>query len=148
MKSLLSPIEQITPEMSEAISNLISTWPASHDAKTWRLRNVRVWHLGAAALQRGALLVYGTIGAIFFLRPDGSVLVQDPDSEETPAVETDSTWKLIAMVAAARKFPELAALLPQRPDNVRDCPVCRGTGLYMQVPCSVCRGLGWLVETD
>jgi len=49
-----------------------------------------------------------------------------------------------------KKYPELAALIPARPEEARDCDSCRGTGRIEALPQIICRcgGVGWIVPGE
>ena len=94
-----------------------------------------------------ALLIYRDMGGTCFLRPDGTVLTEEHDSDEGPRVEANEGWRCAALVAGSRTRPELARLLPQRPPDGRACPDCSGRGEIAigtgRVGCGSCCGLGW-----
>src|SRR5262245_59413871 len=111
-----------------------------------------VWqtvHLYDVARQVNGLPVHSDIGATLFVTPEGEVLTLGHDGETVPHVESDPGWRLSARLAAAGKFPELKALVPDRPPSALDCPECAGTGhikiegIKTDFWCSECRGLGW-----
>src|SRR3954470_2417848 len=56
------------------------------------------------------------------IRPDGEVVrwSTEGDYRGVRPVE-DRTWVLSALVDGARRYPELAALLPERPAGAVDC---------------------------
>lgn len=95
------------------------------------------------ARQFEALPVYSDLGGTLFITPSLQVLTMR--SEETILGEECSPqWRLVALVVAAERFPELAQLLPVRPGNVAPCAMCSGTGRLQQgVRCGSCFGLGW-----
>jgi hypothetical protein len=95
------------------------------------------------ARQFNALPVYADLGGTLFITT--SLQVLSMRSDDTAVVEEHSPqWRLVALVAAADRFPELKQLLPVRPSNVATCAVCLGTGRLEQGPrCGVCFGLGW-----
>ncbi len=92
-----------------------------------------------------ALPVYADMGGTLFLRTDLDVYAINIKGE---GVEADPAWRCTAYVAAARLFPELAALRLPRPATASDCWMCRrladrGHGSPCDV-CGVCHGLGWV----
>jgi hypothetical protein len=95
----------------------------------------------------GALLIYSDMGGSCFLKPDGTVLTVDDDSDEGPRVEEREGWRCVALLAGSRRRPELAHLLPPRPPDGEDCPDCAGRGEIAigkgRVGCGSCCGLGW-----
>jgi len=78
--------------------------------------------------------------------PDGEVVrwSTEGDYAGLRSVE-DRTWVLSALVDGARRYPELAALLPERPPGAVDCP-CRKHPIFAsgKVLCGQCGGIGWL----
>src|SRR5689334_16662837 len=63
------------------------------------------------------------------IRPDGAFVRWD--HEENPEIVTallDPYWRRMAVCQGARKYPELGALIPQRPATAQDCDSCGGTG--------------------
>jgi hypothetical protein len=95
-------------------------------------------------------LYLGWVGAIG-LRPDGSFVRWDhEDDREAVKPLSDPYWERVAVSHAAKKYSELAALLPERPSHAKDCDSCKGTGEIegtAQIIC-VCGGLGWIIPED
>ena len=58
-------------------------------------------------------------------------------------------WLIVALKASCKEFPELEALLPERPEAAHDCDTCNGKGKVLRPwrrvgPfCDGCWGLGW-----
>ena len=95
------------------------------------------------ARQFNALPVYSDLGGTLFITTSLQILSIRSD-DTIVAEEHAPQWKLVALVAAAERFPELKQLLPARPSGVVDCAVCSGTGRLAQGPrCGACLGLGW-----
>lgn len=96
-----------------------------------------------------ALPVYADLGGTLLLRTDGEILSL-PHDASSATVETASSWKLAALVAAVEKHPELAFLLPARPSEASDCSDCSGRGRITigtsQARCAQCCGLGWVTR--
>jgi hypothetical protein len=99
-----------------------------------------------------ALPVYVDIGGALLLRPDGTVLeVHSNQSWDGPVesrdLEAERDLKL-ARVAAARSWPTLASLAPQRPEGAAECATCQGDGLLvvgeLEAYCRDCGGSGWV----
>jgi hypothetical protein len=90
-----------------------------------------------------ALPVYADMDGSLFLKPNGEVWFQG--SEGALALEESPHRCLVARLAAAERFPELAELVPVRPAEAVDCPDCEGRGRVLNdlVRCGVCYGLGW-----
>ncbi|MCE9638423.1 MAG: hypothetical protein K8T90_22200 [Planctomycetes bacterium] len=100
----------------------------------------------------GAIALMGTIGAIWMLRPDGTFWDADADWGR-PLTPLPDELRIIALVAGVRRFPWLAELLPMRPTDGTDCPVCAGIGVIVHAGsapgssgffCPTCQALGWL----
>ena len=96
------------------------------------------------------LYLFGSIGLDTAITPDGSFWINDWDISES---DSGDNWKLASaterssiIVSVQRKrFPELIALLPTRPQNAIVCSECNGTGYahHNLVWCSTCGCLGW-----
>lgn len=94
-----------------------------------------------------ALPVYADMERLLLLRSDGEVLSKaNANAECSPVAEQSAYWCLIARLTAAEKFPELAELVPARPQSAIDCKDCEGRGKVLNdmVRCEVCHGLGWV----
>jgi hypothetical protein len=98
------------------------------------------------ATRFNALPVYSDVGGTLFVTP--SLQILSMRSDETVVVEEHAPqWKLVALIAAAERFPELKQLLPVRPNGVSVCSICLGTGRVEQgLRCGACFGLGWPAE--
>ncbi|MEV8509762.1 hypothetical protein AB0368_33730 [Actinoplanes sp. NPDC051475] len=104
--------------------------------------------LGASAAQRDRLLtVWATLGSIYLLDGSGEVMIDRDDGGLHPADESD---RELAYVQAARRFPELRHLMPQRPAAAETCPRCRGVGELIfnngvnRACCPDCNTRGWV----
>lgn len=95
--------------------------------------------------EQGALLLHGDQAFLWFLEPEGRVLVLDTDDvRRRLEPETSAVAALNAVARAARRRPELRELLPRRPAGARACERCHGTGgLDSPTECA-CAGLGWV----
>jgi hypothetical protein len=99
-----------------------------------------------AAARTGGIPVYADMGGILVVAPDGSVLHYDPDNGQVSPVREDC-WRIVALVKAARKFPELRQLQPRKPDTASTCAQCGGEGVvFGNIDCGVCWGTGWTVN--
>ncbi len=98
-----------------------------------------------AARRTGAVPVHSDMGGILLVAPNGSVLHYHPDSGDV-STATEERWRILALVKAARKFPELEPLRPRRPASAEVCTQCGGEGVVLgHVDCAVCWGSGWIV---
>ena len=103
----------------------------------------------------GGVLLYGTIGSAGYLRPDGSVWINDADNWDE-SVDIRFVWREAtgperwsALVLGSRRMPEIAQLLPKRSADAIDCAACGRTGNVRvgegaDLICSTCGGMGWL----
>ena len=83
--------------------------------------------------EAGGMALFGTIGSGGYLRPDGSVWIYDTDDWTAEALvwrwrRATSREALGAIKVAAERIPELAALLPGRPQDTPPCSACHGSG--------------------
>jgi hypothetical protein len=103
----------------------------------------------------GGVLLCATIGSAGFLRPDGSVWVNEvgnwgrPDEPREIWREAPAPERWGWLVLGRRHYPAVAQLLPLRPEVAADCEPCSGSGYISQNTdgsgriCSKCWGLGW-----
>jgi hypothetical protein len=121
---------EITFEMSEIIADRIAAFP--RDA--------------FVVPECGALPLYADMRGVIGIRPDGTLVEwsHDGGGRDARPVE-DRIWVLIALVAAARRYPEFQKLLPVRGPGAIDCD-CRRTPTCISglIYCSRCGGMGWL----
>ena len=102
--------------------------------------------MGETARAHRALPVYADVGGSLFLKANGEVWFQGSESGNSALkLEESPHWCLVARLAAAERFPELAELVTIRPAEAADCPDCEGRGRVLNdlVRCGVCYGLGW-----
>jgi hypothetical protein len=94
----------------------------------------------------GGMRLFGTIGAEVFLRPDGTTvaLIEGAAGEPDRWQGDNEADRISALVIALKRFPELARLLPSRPEAASECPACAATGRIHGVVCGACSGLGWV----
>ena len=90
-----------------------------------------------------ALPVYSDMGGTLFITTSLQILMRSDDGAVSE--ESSPQWKLVALVAAAERFPELKELVPSRPSNALDCSLCAGAGCVSGFRCGACFGLGWEV---
>lgn len=96
----------------------------------------------AAKLAHG-LPVSADIGGTTVITPDGAIFDVALDEDRVRPV-TEAKWKRAALAMAARLYPELAELYPQRPRGAVTCDACAGTGVFIGLPCGHCGSVGWI----
>jgi hypothetical protein len=98
----------------------------------------------------GALPLYIDNGGIIGIRPDGTLVEwsQDGEGRDVRPVE-DRAWVLIALVAAARRYPEFENVMPVRGTGAIDCE-CRRipTCVSGLISCTRCGRMGRLSSGD
>ncbi len=100
-----------------------------------------------AAVATGGLPVHCDMGGVLVVTASGEVNYYDPERRITSPV-TDSRWRTLALVKAARNHPELVSLRPVMPVEAIACARCSGTGrLFAIADCGECMGTGWLLPT-
>ena len=99
------------------------------------------------AREHGAIALFGTIGYIWGLRPDGTLWQIDQDFG-LPFEQLAEEWEINAIVYGIDRYPWLNALLPVRPEFANTCLVCDGRAKFKAtvgyIVCSACHGLGWV----
>jgi hypothetical protein len=102
-------------------------------------------HMRSIAVMSHALPVYSDMGGTLLITAELDLLSVAIDSDLAPASETSEQWRLIALVSAAARYPDLQCLLPVRPAEAPSCAHCAGKGWLVQsnFRCSECCGLGW-----
>jgi hypothetical protein len=87
----------------------------------------------------------------FLLRPDGEVI--SIDSLDSIEIERSrESYHLLRILAwGIERYPALASLIPERPPEAEDCPLCGGSGTNVsvagnEITCVWCSGLRWAVE--
>ena len=105
----------------------------------------------AAVRKHGFLPLYlGWVAAIG-LRSDGSFVRWDhEDDREVVKPLSDRYLERMALCQGAKKYPELASLIPRRPAQAQDCESCKGTGQIAGLPQIICGcgGLGWILPGE
>ncbi len=104
-----------------------------------------VGHINYEGTRYGALPLFGTLGAVWLLRPDGSLWRADSDAglalEPLP-----EELRMIALVEGTERYPWLGELLPRRPVGAVSCSDCGGRGRLGPggvTFCKSCNALGW-----
>jgi hypothetical protein len=112
--------------------------------------------LVALARSHGGLPFWQDFGGALLLTPDGAVLGTDWERpgfvEPLTNIRPHRELLHAARGWAARTYPTLLGLAPERPDTAVACRTCDGTGRipglgeeHSNVRCG-CGGLGWLPE--
>jgi hypothetical protein len=100
--------------------------------------------LVAAATAARALPVYGSFSGTLLISEEREILEFDDETKTIRPVD-DRLWRTVALVSAAKKFPELTGLAPSRTSRASDCVECEATGQIVgKFSCAVCGGTGWL----
>ena len=103
------------------------------------------FHVDDEGIQYKGLPLMGTLGAVWLLRPDGSLWTVDSDLG-MPFEPLPEIWQTPALVAGTRRFPWLGELLPRRPPQAVKCTDCNGIGGSGPENggfCPGCSDLGW-----
>jgi hypothetical protein len=102
-------------------------------------------HTNYEGLRYRALPLFGTLGEVWLLRPDGTFWRADSEVG-LPLEPLPENLRTIALVAGAERYPWLRDLLPPRPADAIDCTNCQGSGRFGPANalfCHVCDALGW-----
>ncbi len=127
----------------ELITRKIAHVLASDDpGQEWLRRGVQ---------QHGFLPLYLGWTEVLGIRPDGTLTRWL--HEDDPIVVLNLVqpyWQRLALVQGSRRYSDLDALLPNRPEGAVDCNSCGGTGHlpgHPQIVCE-CGGVGWRVPEE
>jgi hypothetical protein len=123
------------------------------------LAQVREWIAEAKLKSPGSLsangdgvMIYGDIGGAAYIHSDGRIEVEPADAVPGNVWREDPGVLTAILVAAAKRRPALAELLPVKPIDANGCGVCEGTGWVrvagLTTVCGACHGLGWLSPPD
>jgi len=127
---------------SDALLKLIAEWIAE----------AKALHPGSLNSDGTGLMIYGDVGGAAYVRADGSIEIEPWDEFPENAWHSDTNFVYAALVAAAKKRPALAELLPDRHPGALDCTDCSGSGSLMfgssELGCASCYGLGWHLYVD
>jgi len=107
---------------------------------------------GALSSDGSGVMIYGDIGGAAYIYEDGRIEVEPADAVPGNTWREDPNVVIAAVVAAAKRRPALAELLPLRPSDAGDCGACNGSG-WIQIAglstvCGTCYGLGWLARPN
>ncbi|BEL04641.1 hypothetical protein Q0Z83_028320 [Actinoplanes sichuanensis] len=100
----------------EIFSRLVEAQAASDDPGAAQARTL------------GLLAVFNSLWEFYLLAPNGDVFV---DRDDGAPLAATSAERDLAYVQAARRFPELRHLMPERRPGTRTCPQCGGSGVVV-----------------
>lgn len=87
----------------------------------------------------------------FAIRANGEIVSFLFDNQHELRVETDPRIRNMALFQGSKRYPELAAMIPPKPDDAIECSRCDGTGiekttakLGLENVVCYCGGLGWI----
>ena len=111
----------------------------------------RVEWIKPSVREHGFLPLYLGWVAVLGIRPDGSFVYLGYEPAPKPARLLEQPfWQRVAIHQGAKKYPELRALLPERPVNAVPCSACRGAGELPGLPPVICGcgGFGWVMPGE
>ncbi|MFV2017964.1 hypothetical protein [Micromonospora sp. LOL_023] len=100
------------------------------------------------ARELGLLGNYGTLGIFFLMSQSGEVFIDEDDGKLRPAHADEHEF---AHVQAARRYPELRHLMPDRPLSASTCQLCAGSAEAAtgdgrnRFCCPACNTRGWTI---
>lgn len=133
----------MTGETRSAVEKRIEEFLASDDpAFRWLREAVRE--------HRFLPLYAGWLSALG-LGPDGSFVRWDQEDDPRRVKKLSNAYlQRLAICQGARKYPELAVLIPQRPASAETCTACGGAGELRGLPQMICHcgGIGWIIPNE
>jgi hypothetical protein len=116
-------------------------------------RNPKLHSLEPAVREHGFLPLYIGWLATLGIRPDGSFVWWDDSNEiKHPCLKplVSGYYQRLAICDGARKYPELRALLPDRPADAQTCEMCGGSGELPPAVPAICKcgGCGWIIPGE
>lgn len=131
-------------ELASRIGFRIEEYLSTHDERF-------VWAFAAVQRLKFLPLYFGWT-ALLGIRSDASLVRWDHDDDREVIHELrDPFLCRMTLVAGAKEYPELRALVPARTAESVTCDSCAGTGQLAGLPGSViclCGGLGWLIPGE
>jgi hypothetical protein len=119
------------------------------EAEIQRLEEHPPGHINHEGRRQNALPLFGTVGEVWLLRPDGTLWRADSDfGRKLEPLPNEA--QLTALAVGAQRYPFLRELLPSRPDNAVQCDACAGRGRIGPgevLFCYSCGTLGWVSPT-
>lgn len=128
--------------MRDVIVALIDAYLSDDDPRL-------AWVRAKAAVEP-FLPVYLDLTSVLGLRPDGSVIEWACEGDGAVTVVDEPRWRRLALCQAARRYPALAPLVPDRPPDAITCEACEGAGALRGHPELVCAcgGAGWRLRDE
>lgn len=124
---------RISVEIGETIRRLAAE--AARNSESSAIRQ--------AAQATGALPVHADMGGALVVTAEGDVIQYDFETGAT--TRPDENWKVLGLAKAARRFPELRNLAPEKPTDAVRCRSCAGAGTMPgNTDCATCWGTGWI----
>jgi hypothetical protein len=134
----------VTSEFQKMVEDLINNLQPNDfpDAEEYKL-----------AQKYNALPLGFDLLAYVFLTSNGDVIWEDYNGEVGSANDSQSLIRLL--VGGSRRYPQLAQFIPNRSDESRTCPLCKGAKVLENskeiisgnpARCFICSGLGWVTE--
>lgn len=108
------------------------------------------FHVDCESARHGGISLMGTMGAVWLLRPDGTLWDVDDDFGK-PITPLAPEWHVAALRAGTERHPWLAEIIPPRPPDAALCGLCGGRGDLSPndqskgIFCPTCYGKGWTV---
>lgn len=110
-------------------------------------------HVNNEAARYGGIVLMGTLGATWLVRPDGTFWDVDEDTGK-PLQPLAEGLQVLALVYGVERHAWLSELIPSRPADTADCAACGGRGRLGPLQsagllakefiyCQTCSGLGW-----
>ena len=134
----------VTSEFQKTVEDLINNLQPNDfsDAEEYKL-----------ARKYNALPLGFDLLAYVFLTLEGEVIWEDYNGEVGSANDLQSLIRLL--VGGSIRYPQLAQFIPNRSDESKTCPVCKGAKILENskeivsgkpAKCFICSGLGWVTE--
>ena len=98
-----------------------------------------------------AVMVRGGPGFGAFISPEGDAFLETYELDNVDKVTLDRSREAVlqVLVLGSNSLPELASLLPARPEEAANCAKCVAGWVAIgsaRVICEACSGLGWVQE--
>ena len=100
-----------------------------------------------AVAEHGFLPLYVGWLSVLGVRPDGSFIRWDHESNPTRVSPITGPLRRIAIAQGSKRYPELNELWPERPASAVTCTTCGGSGRLPEPWICEC-GVGWIVPGE